>query len=77
MKVKHLLSALVITLGLTAFTSAKAAVPTESRIIRDSTVRVLAYGLTSGSVNVQISNNGQTYYFSGSALLRWSAIAVR
>lgn len=65
MKAKHLFSALLISMGLTICVHASASQP-QSRIIRDSTIRVVVYGLVSGNVNVQIENNDKTYYFSGS-----------
>lgn len=65
MKAKHLISALLISVGLTVFVHASASQP-QSRIIRDSTIRVVVYGLVSGNVDVQIVNNDKTYYFSGS-----------
>ena len=67
MKAKSLFLALIASLGFVAFSSASAvAAQPDSRIIADSTINVVVYGLTSGSVDVQISNNGQTYYFYGS-----------
>lgn len=65
MKAKYYLSALILSLGFAALTTTEAAAP-DNRIISSSKIDVIVFGLTSGSVEVEIENNGQTYYFSGS-----------
>lgn len=74
MKAKHFFSAIIVSCGVMAFAqtgsvSAKAenTFSGQQRLIERNTVDVGIARLTSGSVDVKITNNGKTYYFSGSS----------